>query len=100
MNNKESEVIDFLSNFLSIKKDEIKLDSSILFDFGVTGDDGEDLIKTFSEKFSVDISEFNSELHFGSEGFLSFFRKIQRELKVYDLINAAKSGYLKNKEII
>jgi hypothetical protein len=65
---------------------------------GVSGDDGDDLIKAFAEKFSVDISEFNSAIHFGTEGFpiFSLFKpiRIEKNLKVTDLIDAIKTGRL------
>lgn len=91
-------VINFISEFTKIKKEKIKENSCILFDLGVAGDDGEDLIIAFSREFSVDISEFDCESHFGKEGIFSSLRKRdQKNIKVSDLVNAAMSGRLKNK---
>lgn len=65
--NKEKEVIDFVSQYLSLSKDEATPDTSLRHDLGVDGDDAVEFLQAFSIKFNVDISSIQIEKHFGPE---------------------------------
>mgnify|MGYP000359666805 CR=1 FL=1 len=94
------EVIMFLSEFSSVNVDAISLDSDIVRDIHIEGDDAEELLQKFSERFGVDISALNLSDYFAPESSFSpidyllsiiLSRKIQRKsLFVKDLVNAAK----------
>ena len=66
---KSTEIFEFLSEELRVKKVELNLDSDIYKDFGVDGDDFSELMEAFSKKFNVDLSKFLWYFHCGEEGF-------------------------------
>ena len=46
----------------------IHLDTTLLGDLGVTGDDAYDFFIAFAERFNVDMSSLDLSLHFDAEG--------------------------------
>jgi hypothetical protein len=62
-------VVDFIARELSVPLQRLAPDTTLFGDLGVAGDDGADLMKSFSREFGVDIDAFESGLHFGGEGF-------------------------------
>lgn len=68
MQNLEESVIEFVATFTGFKAERIHLQTTLYGDLGVAGDDGLDLIQAYGKKFQVDLMEFQSEHHFGSEG--------------------------------
>ncbi|MDR2678586.1 MAG: DUF1493 family protein [Zoogloeaceae bacterium] len=112
-----SQVIHFVADLRAESPDKITLSTTIGRDLGVDGDDAEDLIDAFSERFDVDVSEFWPVYHryFGPEGCNPFWilyvlimalfgRKPDKllPLTIEDLINAAQTKKLdpKNKPLI
>lgn len=96
-------VISFLSEELSINKLKICNDTRIFHDLGVDGDDADELISNYSDKFNVSIKEFSFSTYFGSEASLtpaSFVKhllgksKKTKPLFVKDFINGATKGFL------
>jgi hypothetical protein len=95
-------LIDFLSIHLGVKKEFLIPSTRIQEDLGCTGDDAVELMHAFSEKFNVDLCEFNPNEYFDSESFdpigylLSLFRKGQKvrsnSITLQDLEDAAKLG--------
>lgn len=68
MQNLEESVIEFVASFTGSKAERSHLQTTLYGDLGVAGDDGWDLIQAYGKKFQVDLTEFQSEHHFGSEG--------------------------------
>ena len=62
------DIVFFISDFGSVKKDEISLDTAI-GDLGIDGDDASDFIVAFGDKFEVDLSDFIFKDYFIAEGF-------------------------------
>jgi hypothetical protein len=63
----KNKLIEFVSETTSIRKSKITLDSRLLEDFRIAGDDGKELIESFGREFGVDVSKFDSESYFGKE---------------------------------
>jgi hypothetical protein len=61
-------VMDFVSEFVGVKRSRLTLTSTLLGDLGVDGADGWELIESFGKKFQVDLSGFRADRHFGPEG--------------------------------
>jgi len=77
--------------------EEIKLSSDLLYDLGIAGDDGVELMEEFAQKFDVDLAGFNPYEFFGPEGcnpfaifFPSFWKK-HPTLTVADLVQMAEA---------
>jgi acyl carrier protein len=61
------QVIQFISNQLSVKPEKIFPETSLNIDLGVDGDDASEFLEEFSKKFKVDLSDLKYEKHFGPE---------------------------------
>ena len=68
MQNLEEGVIEFLAFFTGVKPQLIYPHTTLYGDLGVAGEDGFELIQAFGVKFQVDLTDFQSERYFGSEG--------------------------------
>ena len=68
MQNLEESVIEFVAAFTGFAAERIHLHTTLYGDLGVAGDDGLDLIQAYGKQFEVDLTEFQSARHFGSEG--------------------------------
>lgn len=62
-------VVDFIARELSVPLQRLEPDTTLFGDLGVAGDDGVDLMESFSREFAVDIDAFEAGRHFGPEGF-------------------------------
>ena len=51
-------------------------------DLRITGDDADEFLIAFGEKFNVDVSEFDSAAYFGGEGGLAGWRKLPTPGKI------------------
>ncbi|HUL21718.1 MAG TPA: DUF1493 family protein, partial [Thermodesulfobacteriota bacterium] len=63
-------VESFVSEFLSLREEEkrsLSEDTKLLQDLGMDGTDAVEFMEAFSEKFDVDMSEFEFKKHFGPE---------------------------------
>ncbi|MBW1657933.1 DUF1493 family protein [Flavobacterium quisquiliarum] len=70
-------------------------------DLGIYGDEAEEFITRFSNKFNVDISDFDFVAYFNSETDVIsllisrlFYKKEKKELTINDLREAIKKGKL------
>lgn len=61
------EIITLISRATGIHSNDIRLDSRLLHDLGVSGDDAAELLETFSRHFSVDMSGFSFPVYFTGE---------------------------------
>ena len=102
-NSFEEEVVMFLSDHLSIAPDKLTRSTRLFHDLGIDGDDAVELIESFSDRFSVDIADFEFSRYFGEEAAvtpLSIFRiffhgtKDIRPLSVESLILAVQKNKL------
>lgn len=94
-----------LYQFLNDKTGKLINDTSpnwrIEKDLGIYGDEAQDFIIRFSDKFNVDVSNFNFKEYFNSEIdsislFIAniFYKKEKKELTINDLKKAIKNGKL------
>lgn len=60
-------VIQWLSDFLSIPREKITLQTTLLGDLGIDGEDGIELITDFIKTFEVDPTGIQIGHHFGPE---------------------------------
>jgi hypothetical protein len=108
------EIVSLLEDQCGIEARNVSLQSRLLHDFEIVGDDAAFLLKEFARRMHVDISGFRFSLYFPEEravspseflGFiLGLFRRRKkrklwtseeyRPLTVNDLVDAAKSGRL------
>ena len=103
----EIEVFKFIADFTGSKLFELKPESRLSADLGVDGDDGDDFITAFVDKFNLDYSGFDLARHFNDEG-VDFFgityilrralryrskTKSRIDLTVQDLIDWVERGY-------
>jgi hypothetical protein len=93
-------VCAFVAEHRSVKKGELTEQTELL-KLGMDGDDAREFMEAFSDKFAVDMSEFEFSKHFGPEGFnpiyyfycLLFSRDKLRQLPITlgDLTKAAQN---------
>ncbi|MDF7821453.1 DUF1493 family protein [Runella sp. MFBS21] len=90
------EVLLFLNKIVGIESENISLTDGLESDLGISGDDASDLIRAFSEKFKVDISNFQFYEYFHAEPVFFSFRntKKTKELTVESLLKAVKAKVL------
>jgi len=62
------ELKDFIATDFGVSKNTIMKSSGLEDDLGIYGDDVVDLLLLYSEKFKVDISEFNVKKYISPEG--------------------------------
>jgi acyl carrier protein len=97
------DVIEFLSNTLSIPQHRFTDEASLFHDLGVDGDDAVELLAEFSKKFGVSLDGFDFVEYFGVEGsptILGFFAEVLtnsnskklKRLEVNDFVRAAQNG--------
>jgi acyl carrier protein len=99
--NAEQQVISFLASQLTTNPKRITLEKSLVDDLRVAGEDGYMLMMNFGQEFGVDLSGFDIQAHFGSEGgnpLMLVVPRLRPKLlpsKVKDLVSAAerKNGY-------
>lgn len=90
----KEQLIQFIREEIREFKLPIGLSTQIEDDLGVTGVDAEQLIKSISKKFGVDISEFNYEKYFHPEPSLFYkYGKIE-PLTIQNIIDGVVIGKL------
>jgi hypothetical protein len=98
-------VIAFLRGFRKSANRQIGLETRLLHDLDITGDDAAEFITCFAEEFRVDISKFRFEDYFGPEPSLAnpfwwlpkeraSLRERCQELSVAKLVEAAQKRRL------
>jgi hypothetical protein len=60
-------IIRLLCRELACYPGELSRETSLYHDIGADGDDGENIMVSFSDEFQVDMSQFKYDLHFGPE---------------------------------
>ncbi len=100
MENRFDELVDFLRKQIGEHKMAINRETLIEDDLGVSGDDASDLIKAFSEKYNVDVSDFNFEKYFYDEpGAFNMQNRSITPLNIEHLEKAIIAGHL-NEDVI
>ena len=103
--NSTEEIIEFISQSLSIPLNKITKTASLFHDLGIDGDDAIDFLNEFSHTFGVSLSQFRFNEYFGPEGSATpwgFIKEIvtkssftqKKRLEVKDLIQAVSTGKL------
>ena len=66
----EQRIIAFTADEIGMSREEVRLDSRLLHDLGMDGDDAIEFFEKFSETFHVELDVLgnNWERHFGPEG--------------------------------
>lgn len=91
-----SDLIKFIREEIADDIIAIDVNTRIEDDLGISGVDADRFILSFSERFHVDISEFNIDDYFEPEGDLFIFKRKKRvQLTVGDLGNAIREGKLR-----
>lgn len=95
----KKELLDYISSEWGLKNTSIELE--LEYDLGLTGEEAEDFITHYSEKFNVDVSKFVITDYFSSEGLHPIFfikrlfkKKKKNSLHIKDLIRGIETGYL------
>jgi len=65
----EEEVVALVSAYSNYPAEKITPKTTLLGDIGIDGDDGDEILKRFMDRFQVDMSSIRP-VHFGIEGFL------------------------------
>ncbi|WP_394331641.1 DUF1493 family protein [Tenacibaculum agarivorans] len=87
--------MSFLEDSFGTYNFDFEKTTSIENDLGITGEDGHDFIKNYSEKFKVDISEFIFSDFFHPEPSLFVTYGKVKPLTLGDLEIGIKKGFLK-----
>ncbi len=105
--NQLTEVINFVKSFTRTSYNNISPETTLEKDLGITGDDGQDFMQGFFQKFTVSNESFDCSNYFSSEGLDLFgisyiLRKILRlpplknpshDITIKDLHDAIELGY-------
>ncbi len=67
------EVLAFVSAAAGVSDSKISLETTLLGDLGIDGDDGVELMAEYARLFNVNLENYRHELHFGPEGFSPLF---------------------------
>lgn len=88
----KNNIINFIIEETGVDSNEVKLETKLLKDLGIDGDDGYELINNFNKKFNIN-NPLNPQKYFYTEFFSwkeIFSKKIP--LTVNDLINKVISN--------
>ena len=97
-----ADVIAIIAEETSISPERIQPQHSLNFDLGVDGDDAEELLRTYMEKFHVNMQAFDFHRYFGDERAFNIFAYLwqiftgiekQEPLFVRDLVRSAQLGH-------
>ena len=61
-------VRQFVGEFWRLRLDELRAETRLEEDLGMTGDDASDFLEAFADEFDVDLSGIEFHKHFGPEG--------------------------------
>ncbi|MBM3116141.1 acyl carrier protein [Jeongeupia naejangsanensis] len=64
----ETDVKAFIATFTGCTRESVQPESTLFGDLGIDGDDAVEFFESFSKKFEIDITGFNFQHHFGTEG--------------------------------
>lgn len=103
----EEQVKRFIAEQTCTRIEKLSLKTELLEDLGVDGDDAFELLQRFSEEFKVDLSTFQFDQYFGSEGGADLFVLLAsiifgknnnlKSVTIEDLVSAALAKrWLKN----
>jgi acyl carrier protein len=98
--NLENRVRALVAEYTGVPMEEIKLETDIVNDLRIYGDDVWELVYEFSKKFNVEMHEFRWYHHSGPEGcnpLWLFFqpwwtKKTHIPIRLFDLVESAKRG--------
>ncbi len=62
-------VADFIERVTKYPKERVSMDTTLLQDVGIDGEDAEEFFVEFGRSFSVALDELDLSLHFGGEGY-------------------------------
>ena len=94
-------VSEIIAEIMGIDRTRITIDSDLIEDLGIAGDDGDDLFTAFDNAFDVDWTGLDLGVHFGNEGLglpLPWHLKNNcvmyetQPCKVSDIVQAVESG--------
>jgi len=100
----EAEVFRLIEEVTNVPVAKLTLETRVGHDLGVDGDDAVEILMALKKRYSVDISAFKFDEHFGTEGWDPFraiyhlFRRTANKLKplrIRDIVEAVKRGYLR-----
>ncbi len=99
-----NDLYEFISSEVGINRKKLLPSTKLREDIGLDADDAFELLQKFSERYDVDMSNFNFSTYFSKEGtellfallFLLRIRKpvILKSLNIADLEIAIKKGFL------
>lgn len=103
------EVANLLCEHMGVKLEKIRMDTSLLRDCGMAGDDADEFFQSLNEKYQIDWEGINLDLMFGSEGIsIRFPWNIHKDREliyksqpclVSDVVKAAKDRKWISKEL-
>jgi acyl carrier protein len=94
----EQKVKEFVARRINVKPECISLQTRLLEDLGIDGDDAVDLFEVFAQEFQVDISSLDLNKYFGPEAGFNLFlfwlmpSSTLDTLTIQDLVSAAQAG--------
>jgi hypothetical protein len=69
MENNTEKIFYFISQECGVSIQKLSLQTTLLGDIGIDGCEAVEFFEKFSQEFEVDMSEFDIDKHFGSEGY-------------------------------
>jgi acyl carrier protein len=95
----EENVYEFVSRYCGVKRQALTPQTRLVEDLGLEGDDAEEFIQSFSQTFSVDLTEFEFRKYFGVEAAVNpislvrfFLPKKRVPIEIGQLVAAAARG--------
>jgi len=93
----------FIHEFTGVAEKRIVNNTSLQKDLGIEGDDADDFMQTYAQKFNVDLESFKFTDYFSVEGgfnpisylFVRIFNPAhlkKQTITLADLVNAARKG--------
>ena len=94
----EQQVKEFVAKETAVRVEKLTLETDLLKDLGVDGNDALELLEKYWEVFQIDLSQFQFSKCFGSEGSPSLFFSSDEPpfepLTIQDLVDGVKAGEL------
>lgn len=109
------EIAEFIENLTGFNRNRVAVNTTLLSDIGLDGEDAIDFLLEFSTRFNVDMSSLRFSDHFGTEGlplyvlpgcawallrflwYMDWHKAVRlKPIYVRDLINAARAGRWNN----
>jgi hypothetical protein len=67
-NDVREQVFEFVTDYWSVDRSRLNDNTTLFGDLGIGGDDGDEILHAYSQRFNVDMSGCEVRRHFGSEG--------------------------------